>query len=250
MRRSPATIVILAWNAWESTEACLDSLWPTLGVRDQVVVVDNGSTDATARRLPHYPWVEVVTNAENHGFAGGCNDGAAVARHDILVFLNNDTVLSGRWLDPLVVPFDEDAGVGATGPRSNFVSGPQVAEGASYLRGDIAGMRRFARAWAQAHRGQTTVTERLVGFCLAVRRATFEQLGGSTPLRRWRLRGRRPLPAHREHRDSACSSPTSPSSTTRATRPSTPTASTGTPSRSRTGPASNRVRSRAVARAT
>ena len=47
MRRSPATIVILAWNAWESTQACLDSLSPTLGVRDQVVVVDNGSTDAT-----------------------------------------------------------------------------------------------------------------------------------------------------------------------------------------------------------
>ncbi|HEY7946182.1 MAG TPA: glycosyltransferase, partial [Acidimicrobiales bacterium] len=178
MRRSPATIVILAWNAWESTEACLDSLWPTLGVRDQVVVVDNGSTDATARRLPHYRWVEVVTNAENHGFAGGCNDGAARARHDILVFLNNDTVLSGRWLDPLIVPFDEDDGVGATGPRSNFVSGPQVAEGASYLRGDTSGMRKFARSWSQAHRGQTTETERLVGFCLAVRRSTFERLGG------------------------------------------------------------------------
>ena len=53
-----------------------------------------------------------MTNQENHGFAGGCNDGAAVARHDILVFLNNDTVLSGRWLDPLIVPFDEDATVG------------------------------------------------------------------------------------------------------------------------------------------
>jgi len=178
MRRSPATIVILAWNAWESTQACLESLKPTLGVRDQVVVVDNGSTDATPRRLGRYPWVDVVTNQENRGFAGGCNDGAAVARHDVLVFLNNDTVLSGRWLDPLIVPFDEDATVGATGPRSNFVSGPQVAEGASYLRGDTSGMRRFARVWAQDHRAQTTDTERLVGFCLAVRRDVFDQVGG------------------------------------------------------------------------
>ena len=47
------------------------------------------------------------------------------------------------------------------------------------------------------------------------------------------------MPAHREHRATVCSSPTSPSSTTKATRPSTPTASTGTPSRSRTGTASN-----------
>jgi GT2 family glycosyltransferase/tetratricopeptide (TPR) repeat protein len=178
MRRSPATIVILAWNAWEATQACLESLSPTLGVRDQVVVVDNGSTDATPRRLGRYPWIDVVTNKENRGFAGGCNDGAAVARHDILVFLNNDTVLSGRWLDPLVVPFDEDDTVGATGPRSNFVSGPQVAEGASYLRGDGPGMRRFARTWAQEHRGQTSEAQRLVGFCLAVRRDLFEEIGG------------------------------------------------------------------------
>jgi len=178
MRRSPATIVILAWNAWEATQACLDSLSPTLGVRDQVVVVDNGSTDATPRRLGRYPWIEVVTNKENRGFAGGCNDGAAIARHEVLVFLNNDTVLSGRWLDPLIIPFDEDATVGATGPRSNFVSGPQVAEGASYLPGDGPAMRRFARAWAQEHRSQTTETERLVGFCLAVRQDVFEELGG------------------------------------------------------------------------
>jgi|GEM_PF-538373 len=178
MRRSPVSIVVLAWNAWPSTEHCLESLRPTLGVRDQVIVVDNGSTDATPRRLARYPWLDVVTNEENRGFARGCNDGAAVARHGVLVFLNNDTVLSGRWIDPLVAPFDDDATVGATGPRSNFVSGAQVAEGAAYLRGDTAGMRRFARAWALDHRGQTSETERLVGFCLAVRRDLFEEVGG------------------------------------------------------------------------
>ena len=181
MRRPPVSIVILAWNAWPSTEHCLDSLRPTLGVRDQVIVVDNGSTDATPRRLARYPWIEVVTNDENHGFAGGCNDGAAAARHDIVIFLNNDTVLTGRWIDALVAPILDDPTVGATGPRSNFVSGPQVAEGASYLNGDTAGMRRFARQWAQAHRGQTSETERLVGFCLAVRRDLFEELGGFDP---------------------------------------------------------------------
>jgi GT2 family glycosyltransferase/tetratricopeptide (TPR) repeat protein len=176
-RRPPATIVILAWNAWEETRACLESLRPTLGVRDQVVVVDNGSTDATATQLPRYPWVEVISNAENRGFAGGCNQGAAAARHDLLVFLNNDTVLSGKWLDSLLAPF-EDERVGATGPRSNFVSGPQIAEGASYLPGDTAAMRRFARDWSQANRGRTTDTDRLVGFCLAVRRQAFVQVGG------------------------------------------------------------------------
>ncbi len=177
MRRAPASIVILAWNAWGETQACLESLRPTLDLHDQVIVVDNGSSDATAARLRLFSWVEVVTNGENRGFAGGCNQGAALARHDIVVFLNNDTVLHGRWLDALLAPF-ADQHVGATGPRSNFVSGPQIAEGASYAAGDRNAMRRFARTWAEAHRGEISVTERLVGFCLAVRRQTFLAVDG------------------------------------------------------------------------
>src|SRR5437764_613371 len=47
MMRPPATVVIPVWNAWEHTRRCLDSLRPTLGLRDRVVVVDNGSSDAT-----------------------------------------------------------------------------------------------------------------------------------------------------------------------------------------------------------
>lgn len=175
MTRPPVTVAILAWNAWEATRACLDSLRPTLGVRDQVVVVDNGSRDATAAGLKRYPWVQVVTNPVNRGFAGGCNDAAAAARHDIIVFLNNDTLLAPRWADPLVAAL-EDPAVGAAGPRSNFVSGPQVVEGTSYS--DTSGMRRFARDWAQAHRGSMSDTSRLVGFCLAVRRSAFERVGG------------------------------------------------------------------------
>ncbi|MHB1486744.1 MAG: glycosyltransferase [Acidimicrobiales bacterium] len=177
MARPPVSIVILAWNAWEDTQACLESLRPTMGVRDQVVVVDNGSVDATPSRLRLYPWVEVVTNAENRGFAAGCNQGAAVARHELLVFLDNDTVLTGRWIDALIEPFT-DQQVGAGGPRSNLVSGPQVADGASYLPGDMVGMRSFARRWSEAHRGMTTPTNRLVGFCLAVRHKAFDQVDG------------------------------------------------------------------------
>ncbi len=175
MSRSPVTIAILAWNSWETTRACLDSLRPTLGIRDQVVVVDNGSEDATPNGLRLYPWIDVVTNAQNRGFAGGCNDGAAAARHDVVIFLNNDTILSNGWIDPLAAAF-EDSTVGAAGSRSNFVSGPQVVEGATY--DSMAEMRRFAKEWVKQHRGQTSEIDRLVGFCIAVRRSAFEAIGG------------------------------------------------------------------------
>ena len=51
MSRTPATIVIPVWNQWELTRACLESLRPTLGVRDEVVIVDNGSEDGTGAGL-------------------------------------------------------------------------------------------------------------------------------------------------------------------------------------------------------
>ncbi len=41
--RLPVSIVILAWNAWEETQACLESLRPTLGLRDQVIVMVGGA---------------------------------------------------------------------------------------------------------------------------------------------------------------------------------------------------------------
>lgn len=178
--RPPVSIVILAWNAWERTRACLDSLRRSVGPDDQVIVVDNGSSDATAGELAARPWVEVVTNEENHGFAVGCNDGAAVATRDVVVFLNNDTVVPEAWLATLLAPF-ADPVVAAVGPRSNGVSGPQLVAPVPYASPLLPEFERFARAWAAWFAGQSSEVDRLVGFCLAVRRAAFEEVDGFDP---------------------------------------------------------------------
>ncbi len=179
--RPPVTIVILAWNAWEATRGCLDSLRPTLGSDDQVVVVDNGSRDATPEGLRNYQWAEVITNPENRGFSAGCNQGAARATRQIIVFLNNDTLTPPGWLDGLIGAFG-DPTIGAAGPRSNFVSGPQMVDltGGPLSTRDVSGreMLSFASAFQAANRGRTSEVNRLVGFCLAVRRSVFETIGG------------------------------------------------------------------------
>jgi GT2 family glycosyltransferase/tetratricopeptide (TPR) repeat protein len=172
-----ATVVILAWNAWDRTRACLDSLQTTLRSGDQVVVVDNGSTDETAAELPNYPWVEVVRNRENRGFAPGCNQGAAVARGGVIVFLNNDTLVHAGWLDELLSPFD-DPEVAAAGPRSNNVSGDQLVREISYQEDEPASIAAFAEDWRRTHGGWKTECARLVGFCLAVRADTFRSVEG------------------------------------------------------------------------
>jgi GT2 family glycosyltransferase len=142
-----------------------------------VVVVDNGSTDATGEELAKYPWVDVVSNDENRGSARGCNQGAAVARGDVIVFLNNETIVHGGWLEELLAPF-ADPEVGAVGPRSNSVSGHQLVEGASYRSDAVTAIGEFAEEWRRAHGGSTSECARLVGFCLAVRAETFKTVEG------------------------------------------------------------------------
>jgi GT2 family glycosyltransferase len=177
VRRPVATVVIPAWNAWEYTERCLQSLRTTLGPRDQVVVVDNGSTDATRESLASYGWVDVITNGENQGFGRACNQGAAEAVGAVLVFLNSDTIVPEGWLDELLIPFERRE-VGAAGPRSDNVSGRQKTPSVPSPHEDSAAFAQFAKEWRARHRGETSEARRLIGFCLAVRASCFRALGG------------------------------------------------------------------------
>jgi O-methyltransferase len=175
--RRAVTIVIPAWNAVKMTMGCLKTLPDTLGPDDQVVVVDNGSTDGTPEFLATQPWVQVVTHDQNVGFAAGCNTGARWARNPVVIFLNNDTLLAPGWIDGLVAPF-ADPGVAATGPMSNFVSGPQLLVDDAYDPKSRADIARHADALRERAAGRTRETARLVGFCLAVRTEVFAEIGG------------------------------------------------------------------------
>lgn len=100
--------IIPAWNLWETTRACLLSLAEhSQGEDVQIIVVDNGSTDATREALQ--PLGEQLFGSrftalrlpENQGFARGCNAGARAADGDALFFVNNDITFTPRWLPPL-----------------------------------------------------------------------------------------------------------------------------------------------------
>ena len=117
------SIIIPAWNLWETTLACLRSLAAQdegEALLAEVLVVDNGSTDATATALAATgeslfgSRFTRLRLEENQGFAAGCNIGARAARGSRLLFLNNDTTVASPWLAPLHEAL-QDSGVGAAG---------------------------------------------------------------------------------------------------------------------------------------
>jgi len=92
------SIVIPLFNQLKYTKLCLESLQTTLPVLPEIILVDNASTDGTADYLKTLTDVKVISNAENLGFAGGCNTGIRAATGEWVVVLNNDVIVSPGWL--------------------------------------------------------------------------------------------------------------------------------------------------------
>jgi GT2 family glycosyltransferase len=103
-----ATIIIPHYKSQSLTLACLRAIAETTDVEHEIIIVDNG----TGHDLPS----RVIRNETNRGFAIACNQGAAAASGETLVFLNDDTEPPPDWLQPLLAAFTEDR-VAAAAPR-------------------------------------------------------------------------------------------------------------------------------------
>jgi GT2 family glycosyltransferase len=100
-------VIVLGYGDEEHLEECLASVVAQLPDDGELVIVENGITDAARRRPAWGPRVEVLGDgSSNTGFAGGCTVGAAHARGDVLVFLNSDAILRAHALDRLLAGLD------------------------------------------------------------------------------------------------------------------------------------------------
>lgn len=172
-----ATVVVVTWNNLLFTRMALESLLANTGdVPYEVVVVDNASSDGTAEYLSvlatrnHH--VRVLRNATNRGFAAANNQGLAEARGDVLVLLNNDTVVPPGWLSGLIAHLSD--GVGLVGPVTNRICNEAEISVDYSTYGE---MLAFARACRRLHGRDTFDIRVLAMFCLAMTRQTYERLG-------------------------------------------------------------------------
>jgi GT2 family glycosyltransferase len=107
---STVTVQILSWDGRPLLEEFLPSVLEAVGSSNEVVVVDNGSTDDTVEFLrTKFPRVRVVQLDRNYGFSGGNNRGMKQVTTDIVVLLNNDMATDRHFLQPLLKPFSDPA---------------------------------------------------------------------------------------------------------------------------------------------
>lgn len=172
---SLTSVILVTWNQLAYTRLCLDSLRLRTFEPIEIIVVDNASTDGTLEYLRSQPEIRLIENTENRGFPAAVNQGMAIARGQQLLLLNNDTIVTTGWLTRMLEVLNTDPQVGLVGPVSNCVSGPQQVP-VSY--DDLSAIDGFAWNWSKQHHQERYSLERLVGFCLLIRRETYEALGG------------------------------------------------------------------------
>jgi GT2 family glycosyltransferase len=176
--KSRVSIVLVSFDNLAFNRLCLESLLvATSGESCEIIVVDNGSGDGTREYLAELAQrqksVRVIFNCENRGFAAANNQALRVAAGDVLVLLNNDTMVVAGWL-PRLLCYLDDKTIGLVGPVTNRC-GNEAQTDAPYST--LGEMVDFAAARSAEHRGESFDIRVATMFCVAMRREVFERVG-------------------------------------------------------------------------
>ena len=173
-----ASVILVTHNGLAYTRMCVASLLASGWRRDdELIIVDNASTDGTAQYLQElqkrHPWVQVLLNNSNRGFAAANNQGLAAATGDFLILLNPDTLVLPGWGDGLV-KWLSDPSVGMVGPVTNRTCNEAQIDAPYRTYGEL---ERFALEYTSQHSKVSNSIPMLALFCVALRRDTFARVG-------------------------------------------------------------------------
>jgi len=125
-------VVILSWNNYTDTRDCIESLKKSSYLPAQIVLVDNGSQDASIDSLQkdygQDAQVHIIRNECNYGFARGVNVGIRYALNqgaEFIFLINNDAVVEKTCIERLYVAIEGAHRVGVAGPRIFYYKDPK-----------------------------------------------------------------------------------------------------------------------------
>lgn len=186
------SVIIVNWNTRDYLRECVASLFrypPSCAF--EVIVVDNGSTDASAQMVHRlHPQVRLMANDRNLGYAKATNQGLASARGSFLLLLNPDTEMTPEALNVLLRFLLETPQAAAVAPRLRGPDGrvqlscrtfpsPWALLSDAVFSHAFCGNRRFdfyRMGWFSYDR--TLEVDQPMASCLLFRRSALEQTGG------------------------------------------------------------------------
>lgn len=184
------SIVILTCNQWVRTQRLLNSLYPYIAGRDDTdaVIVDNGSSDGTlelfAQWLEHHPGVSdkirLIPLSENRGVAAGRNVGFKNSGGELLMILDNDTIVNSKTLDVLRKYLEDHPGCGLCAPALLSPEG-DIQDSAKPFPGPLVKLSHVLRPGKLMDFEKREMQKKhpwyVSGACQLIRRSTYEKIG-------------------------------------------------------------------------
>ena len=174
---NPVSIIVVNWNRRGLLNDCLCSLTRQSYANYEIILVDNGSSDESARFVKEsFPSVTVVELPENRGFTGGNFAGLKIANGKFIALVNNDVRAEPDWLEKLLQPMLDDPDVGICASKL-IIDGTQAIDSAGDgLNTAGVGFNRGLKM----DRKHFSISELIFGACGAAalyRRSMLQEIG-------------------------------------------------------------------------
>jgi GT2 family glycosyltransferase len=181
------SIVIVNWNTKEYLLRCLGSIFK-LGQRMnwEVIVVDNGSQDGSGMEVKKaFPFVHLVENEKNLGFAKAANQGLQKASGRYALLLNPDTQVKGEAIEQLGSFMETHLEAGVAGPQLLNPDGSKQNSIANYPSLATELLNKSFLRWLfpkkfpgkERDYSEPVEVDSVIGACMIVRRDAIDQVG-------------------------------------------------------------------------
>jgi GT2 family glycosyltransferase len=170
-------LVIPNFQGEQLLAPCLDAVLAQTLRPARILVVDDGSTDASAAVVARYPAVEWLPLGENRGFPTAVNAGIAASTAPLVALLNTDALAAPDWLAALVRALDADASLSLCASRMLFHDGTVNAAGDGF---DVRGRGGYNRGLHEPDGPRFDEPRIVFGACAGAalyRRSLFADIG-------------------------------------------------------------------------
>ena len=180
-RELSVSVVVVGRNNSELASKSVESVLTHTDKGVEVILVDNGSESGVLENLFdkfRNTRLSIVSVGANRFFGEGSNIGAESATGEILVFLNNNVMVTENWLAPLVQELQANPSVGAVGPKFLYPDGSIREAGAFLDRNARSVQRGKGRASGAGLFNEKREVQYLSANCFATRKKDFLKVGG------------------------------------------------------------------------